>query len=78
MRKSRDQRVKGTIAAPKGFMHFLFALLGTAFGAGLLLMCRELRRAPEGHQDHDGFHQVKGAESMKAIESMEAVHSHAA
>jgi hypothetical protein len=38
----------------------LFSLLGLLFGTGVWLMFRELRRAPAGYQDADGFHQIGG------------------
>ena len=39
----------------------ILTLAGLVFGGGLCLMCREIRRAPEGFQDHAGFHLEEGA-----------------
>ena len=49
----------------------ILTLLGIAFVAGVWVMWRELRQAPEGFQDQEGFHQTSPARTSERSESVE-------
>ena len=51
----------------------ILTLIGIAFGAGVWVMLRELRHAPEGFQDQEGFHQTNPARTSESSESVAPV-----
>jgi hypothetical protein len=46
-------------------MFLVFASLAVAVAGGIALIASELRNAPEGFEDANGFHAVGGAKSSK-------------
>jgi hypothetical protein len=51
----------------------ILTLLGIAFGAGAWVMCRELCHAPEGFEDHEGFHQTNPGQNRETSQAVEPI-----